>query len=818
MKQVFPSIRPRRLGTRGNSRYCYAALRKTTQLAPPSLPELKLHTEIDNNDTDEDNVSTFVKTTIKAWASNLLSSKFERMEDLASYITTNNMNSLSAKVLQRKITRDARLSHKKNVSFDCPLMVMAGLDSFVYLILQETLSSKRRRRKRRITSQSQATETATSTTTSGNLEIVEKFAKKNAPIEPILLSNIKTEIDSDSRDLGTKTTLNETKVYCDKNFDTNAPQYPSLVSNIQKQEPVKNVITTAPPIVSMKPPFDRPRLPLDGPLNGAAMMDSNLSLKRLLNTSSTNPPTRPNFVFREPNNIEAAQQQVQQSVEITDETADLIIPRERVISICTLDKDALDSYLVEGENSQDQEAELMEYFQSDVANNVATTGKKQSTPILENYQLYGNESTKANRKITFDDNNKQIFELRSYLEQNFDSRKNLSKKKVANQLNTQLKYSTAQTTVQYQRNTKSKRALKSAMKSQNYITSNIAQSPSARCQKYSFVPISPGPQSPVQSHTFNFNNNNNNNTITSSPFVSPGVTPKPRHLQNHSYTPSHSVDQFELNGTFSKPFQLKEEISASAPVSPQSLKSNTFQFFPEKTQFFRNDRFSMAYQTNPSSQSLCENRSQSVPIDSLFPQKYNHYSSTSQTPIPPDYIDFGNHEHYLGTIQSNQMLDNKNLKSLRINATHPTDIRLNDLMPDFQFKHHINPTSRSVPSTPQPCHQKYQYRDVEISSFKPFDMSKSVPTTPISTCPFRYSPELNRDFLINGNTVDLDSIGPLYKDTSNSGLCDDGLVISDEIEELSSFDNVADPIIGSDLLSNIWDEKLAPILPFGVEE
>ncbi len=117
MKQVFPSIRPRRLGTRGNSRYCYAALRKTTQLAPPSLPLLKLHPEMANDTDDDDaNVSTFVKTTIKAWASNLLSSKFERLEDLASYITTNNMNSLSAKVLQRKITRDARLSHKKNVS------------------------------------------------------------------------------------------------------------------------------------------------------------------------------------------------------------------------------------------------------------------------------------------------------------------------------------------------------------------------------------------------------------------------------------------------------------------------------------------------------------------------------------------------------------------------------------------------------------------------------------------------------------------------------------------------------------------------------
>ncbi|KAG4076382.1 hypothetical protein HA402_005825 [Bradysia odoriphaga] len=783
MKQVFPSIRPRRLGTRGNSRYCYAALRKTTQLAPPSLPELKAHAEVVNDaDDDETTVSKFVKNTIKVWASNLLSSKFERLDDLASYITTNNMNSLSAKVLQRKITRDAKLSHKKN----------------------ESLTSKRRRRKRRITSQSQAAETAASTTTSGNSEIVEKFAKKNAPIEPILLGSIKTEIDIDSGEFGTKTTLNETKVYCDKNFDTDTPQYPStIVSNIQK-EPVKNVIMAAQD-TSMKPPFDRSRMPLDGMVNGAAPIDSNLSLKRLLNTS-TNPPTRPNFVFREPNNVETSQQQqqqqqqqpqqqVQQLPENADESSDLIIPRERVISICTLDKDALDSYLIEGENSQDQEAELMEYFQSEEANNVPTAGKKQTTPILENYQLYNND-LKVNRKISFDDNNKQIFELRSYLQQNFDSTKNLAKKKPGNPLNTHLKYTTAPTTVQ--RNAKSKRGSKSSTKSQSFVQSNFVQNANARCQKYSFVPISPGPQSPVQSRAFNFNNNN---TITSSPFVSPGITPKPRQLQNYSYTPSHSVDQFELNGTFSKPFQLKEEISASAPTSPQSLKANAFQFFPEKNQFFGNDRFSMAYQSNATvSASLCENRSQSVPVDRLFPQKYNHYSSTSQTPIPPDYIDFGNHDHYFGTV-SNHLIDNKNIKPLRFNAPNHVNELAGDL--NFQFKHHINPTSRSVPSTPQPCHQRYQYRDVEISSFKPFDMSKSVPTTPITTCPFRYSPELNRDFLINGNTVDLDSLGPLYKDTSNSGLCDDGLAISDEIEELSSFDNVADPIIGSDLLSNI---------------
>lgn len=40
MKQVFPSVRPRRLGTRGHSRYCYAAMRKATKLDPPLLPDL----------------------------------------------------------------------------------------------------------------------------------------------------------------------------------------------------------------------------------------------------------------------------------------------------------------------------------------------------------------------------------------------------------------------------------------------------------------------------------------------------------------------------------------------------------------------------------------------------------------------------------------------------------------------------------------------------------------------------------------------------------------------------------------------------------
>ncbi|XP_047738382.1 homeobox protein 5-like [Hyalella azteca] len=42
MKQVFPNVRPRRLGQRGASKYCYSGLRKTYSLPSPHLPDLFL--------------------------------------------------------------------------------------------------------------------------------------------------------------------------------------------------------------------------------------------------------------------------------------------------------------------------------------------------------------------------------------------------------------------------------------------------------------------------------------------------------------------------------------------------------------------------------------------------------------------------------------------------------------------------------------------------------------------------------------------------------------------------------------------------------
>lgn len=102
MKQVFPGIRPRRLGTRGHSRYCYAAMRKTSKLPAPHLPTLatmKTNTTTSGDkDGGAETNATIIDTTdeqeeswsvIKQWAENMLHVKVDNINDLATHIKTN---------------------------------------------------------------------------------------------------------------------------------------------------------------------------------------------------------------------------------------------------------------------------------------------------------------------------------------------------------------------------------------------------------------------------------------------------------------------------------------------------------------------------------------------------------------------------------------------------------------------------------------------------------------------------------------------------------------------------------------------------------
>ena len=89
MKQVYPQVRPRRLGTRGNSRYCYAGLKKRLKLEEPVTPECgggngaKL---VKVNVDYEQEVNEATSFLIREWAGNLFNTKFGCMKDLTLYL------------------------------------------------------------------------------------------------------------------------------------------------------------------------------------------------------------------------------------------------------------------------------------------------------------------------------------------------------------------------------------------------------------------------------------------------------------------------------------------------------------------------------------------------------------------------------------------------------------------------------------------------------------------------------------------------------------------------------------------------------------
>lgn len=119
MKQVFPDIRPRRLGTRGHSRYCYAAMRKATKLPLPVLPDLSTPSDPSSKSYGQDESNWDV---VKNWSENLLSGRFESLEDLACHISRNRLNSPSAssskQILQKKIIQREMKDRRRNNVID----------------------------------------------------------------------------------------------------------------------------------------------------------------------------------------------------------------------------------------------------------------------------------------------------------------------------------------------------------------------------------------------------------------------------------------------------------------------------------------------------------------------------------------------------------------------------------------------------------------------------------------------------------------------------------------------------------------------------
>lgn len=629
---------------------------------------------------------------------------------------------------------------------------------------------------------------------------------------------------------------------------------------------------------------------------------------------------------------------------VDDIATDIIIPRERVVSICNMDKDALDDYLNEEGDSQEQEAELLQYFQTTsgqeklsqitVTDTIASTNTSSVStgsiaipstnayPLLENYQLHQNATVDSNVMVTENTHmsntvtstnqvlrkQDQINELRQYLQQNLqqppvqrgatskdgEERSETSNSQVSSEHEFHVDWKNSDTamhsasssltalSLSYQQSAQDNRTEKTSLDAFNVkiaqrkilptaaqavllrsvraspalVPDQTQQSPNSRSKNFNFVPISPGPQSPrvisqpipqMQSNIHSFHGRNT--------FLSPRRSPAVRKLANKDLGSCLESLQEPTITNFDTTF--KNEISASAPASP-SITPHHFQFNTTIINPYCNTTTNSAnaslnqvqhphqhqHQASCSISGMCPvlERSQSVPLHCQSPAFNAPVSNTAynsvcnfmaQTPVPSEFADFSE-DNFLDML-----------------AQSSTDHQINDkgnkMINSMQGDCNRNITSnvsRSVPSTPlpmsgfhlNPMNNFGNVAGMDSNSMmtnltkNSVDNSKSVPTTPIamignSTTPFRYSPNMHKDFLINGNTVDGIKGTHFYSTQSNSSSSSQSqrnvpqhqtvsssqsntqvllATTTQPIEDLPNYSDVRDPIIeGSHLMNNI---------------
>ena len=490
---------------------------------------------------------------------------------------------------------------------------------------------------------------------------------------------------------------------------------------------------------------------------------------------------------------------------------DFILPRERFISICNMDKNALDTYLNLNEDSS-QDPELLQYFGEDKSKKPETIDEGEdlgtpstSIPLLENYQLFS-DSNKSEREQRHSD---KLSQLRSMLEEKYQQGglgndsviKNLLLRNTQHtgnvsssndQLNMYHGSASNSLTLMSQRHNNNLASVQAV--NGNHLQgprpfptdcvpdtdTNVPQSPNSRRRTLGFLPIT---------HTTKGVKNINNTPLfktdstNASPFVSPRATPIPKrntnknlNLNQHLLNVQEPKMMIGTNNTaFSRPQQFKME-PVSAPPSPSMVQH--FHFGNQSGNCFQ---FQNVNQQN--SMYPVESRSQSVPPHCTNTNLYNsntnyntNYSSAcssvAPTPAPSEYADFSdnvildifNNGPQVKLEATDDSVISELLENEILNQNSDTNEADLMVMNDVAMRQNFASISRSVPNTPLPYHQNYIHNNNNNcnsgnnnnnNNNNMYSMGKSVPNTPIAqnNCnPFRYSPELTRtrDFLING--------------------------------------------------------------------
>ncbi|KAL6424249.1 hypothetical protein ACFW04_009823 [Cataglyphis niger] len=614
MKQVYPRVRPRRLGTRGNSRYCYAGMRKRIKLDPPTLPKISgpqtgEHSE--ENITEE--MLGAASTLIREWAETILGLKFSNLSALARHLVDNfrvDTRSLAAVCILSTSDEHNALSDKQAISDlpTIPVSVKPAKLREAQLQLQRKLQQRehikdQKRRHLDVTVQNkekviegkgnfnrgykkaksnqspQGTNTATTTVIGQN-----SLAKLN--VSAVAYNRQKRVSKTCNQQQQQSCNVSE-ESNCDNlvvsREDKQSNSNPRIMMSVQRDIKSKNSRKRANnPIVTQQEssPEKQTKLAEESSKHSNVLLPKLASIQRAGKISVILASNSKSVKCKA---VEAADSQLAKNCDIdssrcsaigTVETTSGLLTKDQIRllqdtpvfkneKVRDIDTDALDDYLNGGNNSQEQEEELLQYFQqsssssSDVETSVIGSDAEQisRSDKVSQLRLILQQNLKAST-IATDLAPATIVRQTVATEKRDSSQKNnnliLSTLLNHNPSNTRRRVSFETNVVEH--------VQEIATQS---VANTVPQSPNTRRRIFNFTPISPGPHSPINGRA------SKSNSANASPFVSPRNTPVPRSRSNLQAVSSRTRGQKTLSRSIScnVPYTIKTTDTFIVPTS-----------------------------------------------------------------------------------------------------------------------------------------------------------------------------------------------------------------------------------------------------------
>ncbi|KYQ47601.1 DNA-binding protein RFX7 [Trachymyrmex zeteki] len=617
MKQVYPRVRPRRLGTRGNSRYCYAGMRKRIKLDPPTLPKIsgsQTEEHLEENITEE--MLGAASTLIREWAEKMLGPKFPNLSALARHLVDNfcvDTRSLAAVcILSASDQRDT--SFNKEVISDLPTPPVSGKP----IKLREAQLQLQRKLQQREYIKDQKHRCPDSVVQSKDKSIdskgnISKGCKKiksnqslqgtNAAATTVVAQNSLTKLNLSAVVYNRQKKVSKTcsqqqqQQTCNISQESNCDNLvvqsrndkqnnsnPRIMLSVQRDVKGKNSRKRANnPIVAQQEPSPEKQTKLteESPEHSNALLPKLASIQRggkisVILASSKSIKCKA---------VETADSQLVKNCDIDSskncsttgnmvETSSGLLTRDQIRllqdtpvfkdgKVRDIDTDALDDYLNGGNNSQEQEEELLQYFQqnssssSDVETSVVGSDTEQisRSDKVSQLRLILQQNLKA-PVIATDLMPVTIVRQSVAVEKPDPAQKhNLILPTLLNHPNP----SSTRRRVSFETN-----VVEHVQETTTPSVANtVPQSPNTRRRIFNFTPISPGPHSPINGRA------SKSNSANASPFVSPRNTPVPRSRSNLQAGSSRSRGQKTLSRSIScsVPYTIKTTDTFIVPTS-----------------------------------------------------------------------------------------------------------------------------------------------------------------------------------------------------------------------------------------------------------